>query len=138
MTEDHLLERDILIEARPEVVFAYFTDPGKIVLWLGRQATLEPHPGGQVRIEISDTRTIIGKFVELVPPHRLVFTWGWAGSISVPPGSTIVEVTLEPEGDSTRVRISHSGLPNNQEHTDHARAWEPALSRLKTITAPQG
>ena len=55
MTEDHLLEREILIEARPEVVFAYFTDPGKIVLWLGR-ATLEPHPGGHLRIEINETR----------------------------------------------------------------------------------
>jgi uncharacterized protein YndB with AHSA1/START domain len=128
--DDNPLEREIHVEARPETVFAFFTDPAKIALWLGRRATLEPRPGGQVRLEVNDTRTILGEFVELVPPHRIVFTWGWEGHASVPPGSSTVEVRLEPEGEGTRVRITHRGLPDDQERANHARAWEPALSRL--------
>jgi uncharacterized protein YndB with AHSA1/START domain len=133
VTEDNPLEREIHIEARIETVFAFFTDPAKIALWLGRRATLEPRPGGRVRIEVNDTRAILGEFVELVPPHRIVLTWGWEGHPSVPPGSSTVEVRLEPAGAGTRVRITHRGLPSDQERANHVRAWEPALSRLATV-----
>jgi uncharacterized protein YndB with AHSA1/START domain len=137
MTKHNLLEREIHIEARPETVFAFFTEPSKMALWLGRQATLEPQPGGQVRVEVNDTRTIVGKFLELIPPHRIVFTWGWEGHASVPPGSSTVEIRLESEGEGTWVRISHSGLPNEQEQANHARAWEPALGRLTVAARDQ-
>jgi uncharacterized protein YndB with AHSA1/START domain len=128
--DDKPLEREILVDAPPETVFAFFTDPAKIRLWLGRQATLEARGGGQVRVEINDTRTILGEFVELVPHRRIVFTWGWIGHDSVPPGSTTVEVTLEPEGHGTRLHITHRHLPNDTERANHAKAWEPALGRL--------
>jgi uncharacterized protein YndB with AHSA1/START domain len=130
VNENIPLEREIYIEAQIETVFGFFTDASKMALWLGRQATLEPEAGGQVRIEVNDTHTILGEFIEIVPHHLIVFTWGWEGHASVPPGSSIVEVRLEPEGDGTHLRISHRGLPNEQEHINHARAWEPALLRL--------
>jgi uncharacterized protein YndB with AHSA1/START domain len=130
VSENSPLEREIYIDALPEVVFGFFTDADKLALWLGRQATLEPEAGGQVRIEVNDTRTILGKFIELVPYHLIVFTWGWEGNASVPPGSSTVEVRLESKGDGTHLRITHRGLPNEQEHINHTRAWEPALARL--------
>jgi uncharacterized protein YndB with AHSA1/START domain len=124
------LEREIYIEAQIETVFGFFTDASKLTLWLGRQATLEPEAGGQVRVEVNDTRTILGEFIEIVPHRLIVFTWGWEGHVSLPPGSSTVEVRLEPEGEGTRLRISHRGLPNEQERINHARAWDPALVRL--------
>jgi uncharacterized protein YndB with AHSA1/START domain len=130
VTENNPLEREIYIEATPEVVFAFFTDASKIALWLGRQANLEPKMGGQVRVEVNDSRIIMGEFVNLVPYHLIVLTWGWEGHANVPPGSSTVEVRLEPEGEGTRVRITHHGLPNDQEHANHARAWDAALVRL--------
>lgn len=130
MTENNPLEREIYIEATPEVVFAFFIDASKIALWLGRQANLEPKMGGQVRVEVNDSRIIMGEFVNLVPYHLIVFTWGWEGHANVPPGSSTVEVRLEPEGEGTWVRITHHGLPNDQEHANHTRAWDAALVRL--------
>jgi uncharacterized protein YndB with AHSA1/START domain len=130
VSENSSLEREIYIDALPEVVFGFFTDADKLALWLGRQATLEPMVDGQLRVEVNETRVILGKFIELVPYRLIVFTWGWEGHATIPPGSSTVEVSLESKGDGTHLRITHRGLPNEQENINHARAWEPALARL--------
>ena len=39
-------ETQVRIEARPETVFAFFTDPAKMVQWKGVDALLDPRPGG--------------------------------------------------------------------------------------------
>jgi uncharacterized protein YndB with AHSA1/START domain len=130
VNENIPLEREIYIEAQPEVVFGFFTDASQLALWLGRDARLESVAGGQVRVEVNETRIILGEFIELVPHHLIVLSWGWEGHDTVPPGSSTVEVRLEAEGKGTRLRITHHGLPSEQERINHARAWEPALARL--------
>jgi len=76
-------------------------------------------------------------FVEIDPPSRLVYTWGWEGSDVVPPGSSTVEVTLEPDGDYTIVRLVHRGLPGADKVDLHTKGWEHYLSRL-SIAASGG
>jgi uncharacterized protein YndB with AHSA1/START domain/GNAT superfamily N-acetyltransferase len=82
------------VAAQPETVFPYFTDPGRYVEWMGSGATLEPVPGGSYRVLMRDSVEPVGEFVEIDPPHRLVFTWGWTHDRAVPPGTTRVVVTL--------------------------------------------
>ena len=78
-----------------------------------------------------------GEFVELDPPHRLVFTFGWERSGEEPPpvpsGSSTIEVELTPEGDGTSVRFLHRDLPNAEAATSHAHGWDHYLSRLETV-----
>jgi uncharacterized protein YndB with AHSA1/START domain len=64
-----------------------------------------------------------------------VFTWGWEGSTTVPPGSSRVEVTLTPDGDGTILRLVHSGLPHAESILDHTQGWERYLDRLGTVAA---
>jgi uncharacterized protein YndB with AHSA1/START domain len=52
-------------------------------------------PGGRYSVEVSEDSTVTGQYVEVDPPRRIVFTWGWEGSEEVPPGSSTVEVTRE-------------------------------------------
>jgi len=52
--ETAAIQREIRIAARPETVFAFLTDPAKMVRWKGKEATLEPRPGGIYRVEIND------------------------------------------------------------------------------------
>jgi uncharacterized protein YndB with AHSA1/START domain len=55
---------------------------------------------------------VVGRFVELVPPRRLVFTYGWEdGRMGVPPESTTVEIHLVEQDGATTVRLVHHGLP---------------------------
>jgi uncharacterized protein YndB with AHSA1/START domain len=76
MTGDSVVEVSVHIAAQPETVFPYFTDPGRYVQWMGADARLEPAPGGCYRVLMRDGVEASGEFVEVDPPHRLVFTWG--------------------------------------------------------------
>jgi uncharacterized protein YndB with AHSA1/START domain len=125
------VEQEIRIAATPETVFAFFTDPDKMARWKGREAELDPRPGGAYRVVISDKAIARGEYVELDPPRRVVFTWGWEGEgNAVPPGSSTVEIDLAPEGDGTLVHLVHRDLPED-ERGQHEHGWLHFLGRLQ-------
>ena len=73
--------------------------------------------------------------IEIVPDRRLVFTWGWeGGALPVAPGESTVEISLEPDGDGTLLRLTHRNLPPNM-HTFHRIGWDYSLPRLAAIAA---
>jgi uncharacterized protein YndB with AHSA1/START domain len=130
MTEDDVVEVSVHIAAEPETVFRYFTDPGRYVQWMGRDATLEPVPGGSYRVLMREGVEAAGEFVEIDPPHRVVFTWGWTHDDAVPPGTTRVVVTLRPENGGTRLVLRHHDLPGDQQREHHRKGWRQYLDRL--------
>jgi uncharacterized protein YndB with AHSA1/START domain len=130
MTDEAVLEVSVHIAAAPETVFPYFTDAARYVRWMGSQATLDPVPGGAYRVNMREGVQVAGRFVEVDPPHRLVFTWGWANDTDVPPGSTRVVVTLVPEDGGTRVVLRHHDLPDDGQRSHHRAGWEMYLGRL--------
>ena len=68
-------ELEVRIQARPETVFEFFVDPEKMTRWKGTEAELDPRPGGPYRVGgIAGGSTVVGEFVEVVPPRRLVLT----------------------------------------------------------------
>jgi uncharacterized protein YndB with AHSA1/START domain len=131
--------REITIAASPETVWGFLVEPDKATRWMGIKASLEARPGGVYRVEVIPGQTAIGEFVEVDPPHRVVFTWGWerGGESSVPPGSTTVEIELVPDGDRTILRFTHRDLPSAEAVRAHAHGWDHYLGRLATA-APGG
>ena len=130
------------IAARPEVVFSYFTDPERYRLWQGVDAELDPRPGGVFRVTMTGrSRTVArGVFVEVVPPTRLVFTWGWdargdlpEGMQDLPPGASTVEVDLLSDGDATILRLRHGRLPGSEACRFHTSGWDLTLDRLAIV-----
>jgi uncharacterized protein YndB with AHSA1/START domain len=140
-TEKTTVERELAIDASPETVWGFLTDPDKVQRWWGQSVSFDPRPGGEFVVVVSRTHTTRGEFVELDPPRRLVYTWGWEtgppGQELVPPGSTTVEIDLEPSGAGTKLRFRHSGLPNAEAAQAHAEGWDHYLGRL-TVTASGG
>ena len=127
--QSDVLERELHIAARPEIVFAFFTDPAKMIRWMGKQATLDPRPGGICRIDIHGYITR-GEYLEVVPHSRVVFTWGWEDEGSTPrPGESTVEISLTPDGAGTILRLRHLGL-NAEERTKHGLGWDQFLPAL--------
>jgi uncharacterized protein YndB with AHSA1/START domain len=129
-TITNAIEREVRIAARPETVFGFFTDPAKIVQWLGRRAEVEAHPGGLVRIDYNGFDIMRGAFVEITPHSRVVFTWGWETlGDGVQPGQSTVEVTLTPDGDETVLHLLHTGL-GAEETASHGAGWDYFLAAL--------
>ena len=131
---ENAVGRELRIAARPDTVWEFFVDPEKATRWMGTSATLDPRPGGEYRVEVLSGNVAAGEFVEVDPPHRLVWTWGWTDQSQspVPVGSSTIEVELEPDGDGTLVRFTHSGLPDADATAKHAHGWDHYLPRLET------
>jgi len=116
--ETSVVEYEVRVAARPETVFAYFTDPLKMVQWTGAEATLDPRPGGVCRIAFQAPQSrvgsvvMIGEFVEVDPYRRIVLTWGWERKLlATPPQSTLVEATFTPDGEDTILQVAQRRLP---------------------------
>ena len=131
-SETSLVEREIRVEAAPETVFPFFTDPEKMVRWIGVGATLDPRPGGVFKLNTIAGYFFAGDYLAVEPHRRIVFTWGYGNFPEepnpMPPGSSTVEVELVPDGNATIVRLTHR-VP--AELADfHAMGWEHYLDRL--------
>ncbi len=116
------------VAASPERVFEHFTSSTAMTAWMGQWADLDPVIAGRFAVDIEGV-AVRGHYLELDPPHRLVVSWGHAGSQHLPPGTSTVEITLTPEGDGTRVEVHHRDLPE-PEATRHAAGWGRFLTKL--------
>jgi uncharacterized protein YndB with AHSA1/START domain len=130
MTETLVVRRETQIAAPPSTVFAFLTDPEKIVNWMGSEAKTELHPGGLFFLKGVGSRVARGAFREVVPVHRLAYSFGWDGHEEVPPGSSLIEIDLIDRDGGTLLRMTHSGLPNAAQCEGHAKGWAHYLGRL--------
>ena len=124
------------IEAPPERVYGFFTDPALWSRWQGTSARVDAQPGGVLQIAMGPAGSGLaeGRFVELDPFERIVFTWGWSSSplSTLPPGSTVVTVHLRPDGDGTVVTLTHDSLPPDEREI-HEAGWMLYLDRLVVV-----
>lgn len=135
MQESLVVRRETHIPAPPAAVFALLTDPVKLLGWIGTAAQLEPQPGGLYLVNVTGARVARGTFREVVPVHRLAYSFGWEGSEAVPPGSSLVEIDLIEQPDGTLLRFTHTGLPDAEQCAAHAAGWTHYLGRLVEVAA---
>ena len=105
------------LNARPEKVYAAWTDPQKIAVWFGPsqvnpgsvQADIEVVAGGRYRIsfdtENGEHHEVGGIYREVMPNQRLVFSWAWH---STPERESLVTVALKPDGAGTLLTLTTS------------------------------
>jgi uncharacterized protein YndB with AHSA1/START domain len=131
--DDDAVVSEIAVRASADAVYAMFTDPAQLVRWIGIRALLEPRPGGQFRFELMEGEFCSGRYVELVPGRRVVFTWGWeSGALPVAPGASTVEVDLDERDGVTHVRLIHRGRDAAMRQM-HAEGWSRYLSVLAAV-----
>lgn len=134
------VEQTIRIAARPETVWAYWTDPELLREWWGAAGPFDATPGGEYRVSMShhDPAPVMGgQFLELVPHERIVFSFGWEPAEGLPEiavGSSRVEVTLVADGGDTVLTLRHSGIPARY-GDDHAAGWAQELAGLAQAVA---
>jgi uncharacterized protein YndB with AHSA1/START domain len=101
------VDRSILIEADREVVFGFFTGNTRWATWWGAGSTVDPRPGGALRIRHSNGFESVGEVVELVVPERFIFTFSLQSERPIPADESRVTIHLEQQGAGTLLRLTH-------------------------------
>lgn len=129
------LQRTVVIKARPETVFRYFTDSERWAAWWGAGSTIDARPGGKVYIRHQGGAIeSMGEVVEVSAPARIVFTYGFASGKPIPPGSSRVTIWLEPDVEGTRLRLEHD-FPEADVRDEHVQGWRFQLSLFANAVA---
>jgi len=138
------IERDILIHAPIDVVWAVVTEPQHISGWFSDAAELDLTPGGSAALTWNKHGTVHGRVERVEPPNFFSFRWMMdAGAELAEDNSTLVEFTLNAEGESTRLKVVESGFRDlagpdeeNQRHFEsHSRGWDAELGDLDEYVA---
>lgn len=146
------IERQIHIEASPEVVFDVVSRPEHVREWWADEAEFATEPGGEGRLGFGDARQ--GQMtweafsvVEAEAPRRFAFRWTHdEGLTPTPENSLLVVFTLEPAGEGTLLRMTESGFRERGwdeakaalEHGEHVTGWDYYLPRLVSYAAKVG
>src|ERR1700685_4661158 len=122
MADSLVVQREVQMAPPRATVFAFLTDPERILSWIGTEAKTEPHPGGLYLVKGvggDPPRGARGAFREVVPVHRLAYSFGWEAGKEVPPDSSLIEIDLAERDGGMLVRLTHSGLPNAAQWAGH-------------------
>ena len=124
---------------RRERVFRAWTDPALMGKWF---APTDKEPvgvearaavGGRYRIGMRGADGAIdyvsGKYIEVRPPERLVFTWAWEKE--PPDFESLVTLEFFEQGDSTRLVLTHQRLATAERQENHRRGWISCLQHLE-------
>jgi uncharacterized protein YndB with AHSA1/START domain len=106
------IEREILIEAPVEVVWAVVTEPEHVARWFSHAAEIDLRQGGDMRLTWDeDGGPFRGRVERVEPPHTFAFRWVQrVGEEPRAGNSTLVVFSLEAEGQHTRLRVTESGF----------------------------
>jgi uncharacterized protein YndB with AHSA1/START domain len=122
-----------VIRARADRLFRAWTDPEKARPWLtnGGDLILQPHVGGLFFLDMvynGHTYPHYGRYLQVVTDTLLEFTWMSQGTLGK---ESLVRVAFEPQGESTKLTITHSGLPDEKNRADHEGGWTEILGWLE-------
>lgn len=139
-TSELSLELDQLIDARPATVFRLLTEPDLYARWFGPDGAttsveqMEVTLGGRLELRITfpgmDFEVRIEGFYEVIEPSvRLVHTWRSMDEELV----TTVAFDIEPQGEQTRLRVTHRGFVDPVDLEQNQGGWTDHLSKLGAI-----
>ena len=138
------IEREVLVEAPVETVWAVITEPEHVAGWFGDAAEIDLRPGGRAVLTWEKHGTAFAHVERVEAPH--FFSFRWARPLGAEPregNSTLVEFSLVEEGEGTRLRVVESGFPalegTEEEKAGYAEGntegWASELAELQEYAA---
>jgi uncharacterized protein YndB with AHSA1/START domain len=138
------IEGSIVVDAPVERVWTIVTDARHLARWNACvDVELELRPFGRIVFHRRGRGALHGLLATLEPPNALSFLFA-AHTPDEPArlsNSTLVELTLEPAGCATRVRVFESGFEQleappvrqSQLATESRRAWTARLGMMRAL-----
>ena len=122
--------------ASVERVFKAWTDANQLGQWFApsddytTKANVDLRVGHEYRIAIThkggNVHNVVGTYRLIEPPRKLIYTWRWEGA----PTDTLVTVDFTPEGDATKVTITHEQFLSTEDRDRHNEGWKGCVERL--------
>jgi uncharacterized protein YndB with AHSA1/START domain len=123
-----------------ERVYRAWTDAKQFALWFHPTTDystviteMNLRVGGSYKLEMhhkgGNIHTLAGKYQEIRPPEKLVFTWRWQHMDAVP--ESLVTVEFRELGSSTEVSITHQNLLDPEVRAKHNQGWVGCLGQLE-------
>jgi uncharacterized protein YndB with AHSA1/START domain len=146
MTPDQI-ERETLIAAPVERVWAVLTEAEHIGSWFAENgAEIDLRPGGALVMRWNEWPTTRARIEAVEPPRRFAYRWTAHHAAAEEPkegNSTLVEFTLTPEGDGTRLRVVERGFASlaiadderKRNHDDNVGGWKQVLGQFEAHIA---
>lgn len=132
----HALDRTIVIRARRETVFRYFTDSLRWAQWWGAGSMIDPEVGGKLFVRYPNAVEAAGEVVAIEPPSKLVFTFGFASGQPMGVGESLVTITLEDDPEGTRLTLVHA-FADESARDEHVQGWRYQLSIFANLVAAE-
>jgi uncharacterized protein YndB with AHSA1/START domain len=132
----HRLDRSVIIHAPRENVFRFLTDTPRWATWWGAGSTIDPRPGGPLLIRFPDGTEVSGEVVEVKPPERMIFTYGFVKGDPIAPGSSRVTVRLAPHGLGTHLQLTHE-FADEAVRDHHVQGWRYQLALFSNVVADE-
>lgn len=142
------IEREIYVEASPEVVFEVVSSPEHLKQWWPDDAAYDPVPGGTGTIVFGDREaggTVVGfEVVSAEPPHSFSFRWTQPeGEPAAEGNSLLVTFDLTASGGGTLLKMTERGFREmgweqavlEQQYQEHVAGWAHYLPRLAPYAA---
>jgi uncharacterized protein YndB with AHSA1/START domain len=108
------IERDVVIEAPVERVWACVTEAQHLGSWFGDAgADIDLRPGGELRLRWEQHGEAVGRVETVEPTTTFAFRWllpEFSAQEATPDTSTLVEFTLEPAGTGTHLTVVETGF----------------------------
>jgi uncharacterized protein YndB with AHSA1/START domain len=131
------IEREIRVEATPEVVYEVVSSPEHLREWWPDEVDLKPVPGASGTVgfrQADDTLVVPVTVVEAEPPHRFAFRWDYDGETATPENSLLVTFDLVAVEGGTLLRFAETGweeaAKSDAQFEDHTSGWNYFLPRL--------
>jgi uncharacterized protein YndB with AHSA1/START domain len=138
------IEREIVIAAPVERVWAVLTEPEHVGQWFGqgKPTEIDLRPGGIMRLDHGEYGEFLTRIEKVDPPNYFSYRWASAhpGVVATEDNSTLVEFSLTAAESGTRLRLVESGFANlaippererTASHASHSRGWPDALGNLQ-------
>ena len=141
------IEKEIVIDAPLDVVWALVTEAEHLGTWFGDSAEIDLRPGGDVKLTWEKHGVARARIEKVEPPHFLSFRWAHPMDMLPAEGnSTLVEFNLRAEGEGTRLRVVESGfpeleVPENEKAkyaAENTQGWELELGELREYAGKVG
>lgn len=119
------IEREIYVEAAPDLVYDVVSSPEHLREWWPDEIELDPTPGGRGRLTFGregepGAVVVPMTVVEAERPHRFSFRWAYEqGEVASPTNSYLATFELSPSGTGTLLRLTETGF--------RERGWEAAV-----------